>query len=120
MNPVLTGCDSIHVLHLTITVGLDNHDGFDFKVYPNPTSNIVNVQCTMNNVQAKTFEIRLYDAYGRLLDVVETLCATSLQTGAHDSSVQTQIDLSRYASGIYFVKAVADGETVTVRKVVKQ
>ena len=114
------GCDSVVTLHLTITVGVDDYDGFDLKVYPNPTSGIVNVQCTMNNVQAETFEIRLYDAYGRLLDVVETLRATSLQMDARGSSVQTQIDLSRYANGIYFVKAVADGETIAVRKVVKE
>jgi hypothetical protein len=31
-----------------------------------------------------------------------------------------QIDFSQYAKGIYFVKAVADGKTIAVRKVVKQ
>ena len=99
-------------LHLTITVGLDDYEGFDFKVYPNPTSNIVNVECIMKNDDWGGMELHLSDAYGRLLDVVETLRATSLQTA--------QIDLSRYASGVYFIKAVADGKTVTVRKVVKQ
>ena len=95
----------------TITVGIDDHDGLDFKVYPNPTSNIVNVQCSMHDTQAETLEIRLYDAYGRLLGVVETHGRASLQT--------TQIDLSQFADGFYFVKAVADGKTVAVRKVVK-
>ena len=114
------GCDSVVTLHLTITVGIDDYDGFDLKVYPNPTSGIVNVQCTMNNVQFGEMELQVFDAYGRLLDVVETLRSTSLQTDARGSSVQTQIDLSRYANGIYFVKAVADGETIAVRKVVKE
>ncbi|MBP5496213.1 MAG: T9SS type A sorting domain-containing protein [Bacteroidales bacterium] len=95
----------------TITVGIDDHDGLDFKVYPNPTSNIVNVQCSMHDTQAETLEIRLYDAYGRLLGVVETHGRASLQTA--------QIDLSQFADGFYFVKAVADGKTVAVRKVVK-
>jgi hypothetical protein len=36
------------------------------------------------------------------------------------SSVQTQIDLSHYAAGVYFVKAVADDKVVAVRKVVKR
>ncbi|MBR6160615.1 MAG: T9SS type A sorting domain-containing protein [Bacteroidales bacterium] len=31
-----------------------------------------------------------------------------------------QIDLSRYANGVYFIKAVTDGNVVAVRKVVKQ
>ncbi|MBP5562725.1 MAG: T9SS type A sorting domain-containing protein [Bacteroidales bacterium] len=44
----------------------------------------------------------------------------SLRTDAHGSSVQTQIDLSLYAAGVYFVKAVADGNVVAVRKMVKR
>ena len=98
------GCDSVVTLHLTITVGVNDYDGVDFKIYPNPTSNIVNMQCTMNNVQTETFEIRLYDAYGQLLDVIE----------------KGQIDLSRYSNGVYFVRAVTNGKTIAVRKVVKQ
>ena len=50
--------------------------------------------------------------YGRLLDMVETQSFTSLQP--------VQYDLSRYASGIYYVKSVADGNELAVRKVVKQ
>ena len=106
------GCDSVVTLHLTITVGIDDYDGFDFKVYPNPTNGVVNVQCTMNNAQFGEVELQVCDAYGRLLDVVETQNFASLQTA--------QIDLSRYAAGVYFLKAVADGETIAVRKVVKQ
>ena len=96
----------------TITVGLDDHDGFDFKVYPNPTSNIVNVECIMKNEEWSNVELYLCDAYGRLLDVVRANNHSPLQTA--------QIDLSGYANGIYFVKAVANGKTVAVRKVVKQ
>ena len=56
--------------------------------------------------------IQLYDIYGKLLGVVETQNFASLQTA--------QIDLSRYANGVYFIKAVMDGKTIAVRKVVKQ
>ncbi len=38
------GCDSVVTLHLTITVGLDDHETVDFKVFPNPTTGILNVQ----------------------------------------------------------------------------
>ena len=103
------GCDSVVTLHLTITVGVDDFDGFDFKVYPNPTSSVVNVQCTMNNVQVETVEIWLYDAYGKLVNVA----------AANNEGI-AQIDLSRYAPGIYIIKAVADGNVVAVRKVVKR
>ena len=117
------GCDSIVTLHLTITVGVNDYDGFDFKVYPNPTTGIVNVQCTMNNVQVETMEILVYDAFGRLLrttDGVETCHCASLQTDTHGSSAQAQIDLSRFSPGVYLLKVVADGNVVAVRKVVKR
>ena len=119
------GCDSIVTLHLTITVGIDDYNlGASMTVYPNPTTGVVNVQCTMNNGQAGEVEFQLFDAFRRLLrstDGVETQCTTSLQTDTHGSSVQTaQIDLSRFAAGVYFVKAMADDNVIAVRKVVKQ
>ena len=106
------GCDSVVTLHLTITVGIDNHENFNFKVYPNHTNVVVTVECAMNNTQFGDMKLQLVDAYGRLVDVVETMCTSSLQT--------IQIDLSRYAKGVYFIKAVTNGKTIAVRKVVKQ
>jgi len=92
----------------TITVGIDDHEIVDFKVFPNPTTGVVNVQCTMNNVQLSGAEIRVVDMYGKLL-----------QTKPFDDET-TYVDMSQYANGVYFVKAVADGKTIAVRKVVKQ
>ena len=98
------GCDSVVTMHLTITVGVNDYDGFDFKVYPNPTTGVVNVQITNHNSPITEFHV--FDAYGKLIRVVD------VQT--------TQIDLSGFASGVYFIKAVSDGNVVAVRKVVKQ
>ena len=94
-------------------VGIIDHNINDaLTVYPNPTSDVVNVQLSISNEQLDKVDIHLVDAYGRLLDVVETPCMASPET--------TQINLSRYAKGVYFVKAVADGKTIAVRKVVKR
>ena len=106
------GCDSVVTLHLTITVGIEDYIGFDFKVYPNPTTNIVKNEFEMGNGELGDVIIQLYDIYAKLLGVVETQNFASLQTA--------QIDLSRYANGVYFIKAVMDGKTIAVRKVVKQ
>jgi len=106
------GCDSVVTLHLTITVGVDDHETVDFKVYPNPTNNIVNIECIMHDEELGEVELHLVDAYGRVLDVVEANNHSPLQTA--------QIDLSRYASGVYFVKLVAENKTIAVRKVVKK
>ena len=109
------GCDSVVTMHLTITVGIDDHHlGASMTVYPNPTTSVVNVQCSMNNVHEGTVEFQLFDAFGRLLrktDGVETQNFASLQTA--------RIDLSHCAAGVYFVKAVADGCVIAVRKVIK-
>ncbi len=117
------GCDSVVTLHLTITVGIDDHNlGASMNVYPNPTSGVVNVECIMNNVEMHSVEFHVYDAFGRLLQStggVETRHGTSLPTDKHGSSVQTQIDLSHYAAGVYFIKAVTNGNVVAVRKVIK-
>ena len=67
-----------------------------------------------HNQQLDDVEIQLYDVYGRLLEVVT-------MGDARGASIQTtQIDLSRYAQGVYFVKAVAEGKVIAVRKVVKR
>ena len=106
------GCDSIVTLHLTITVGLDDHEIVDFKVFPNPTTGVVNVECIMKNEQLGEVEIQVVDMYGKLVDVVG---------GNNHSPLRTaRIDLSRYASGVYFVKLMAENKTIAVRKVVKQ
>jgi len=103
------GCDSVVILHLTITVGVEDYNGFDLRVYPNPTTNIVNVECETWKGKLGDVIIQLYDVYGKLMDIM---------TVANDKT--TQIDLSHYAPGVYFIKAVADGNVMGVRKVVKQ
>ena len=85
----------------------------ELKIYPNPTSDLVNVQLTMNNEQLAGVEIQLFDIYGRLLQVAN-------MADAQGASLQSmQIDLSQYAKGVYFVKAVSQGKTIAVRKVVR-
>ena len=128
------GCDSVVTLHLTIETGInDLNQNASMKVYPNPTSNIVNVELSINNGPSNNVAIQVFDIYGKLLDVVNvgnTDAIHRVPTGhsvdsygeanAHDLSAQTtQIDLSRYANGVYFIKAVAEGNMLAVRKVVK-
>ena len=110
------GCDSIVTLTLTIdpcdTNGINENGMANLTLYPNPTTGMVNVQFTMNNEQWENVEIQVLDVYGRLLQTVETCHGASLQT--------TQIDLSQYATGVYFVRMVNGGKVVAVRKVVKE
>lgn len=102
------GCDSIVTLHLTITAGVGEWNGCTFNIYPNPTTSILNVDFSVENMNANGIEIQLLDVYGRLLNVVQANSGT------------TQIDLSVYANGVYFIQLVADGQVVGARKVVRQ
>ncbi len=110
------GCDSVVTLTLTIepcdTNGINENGMANLTLYPNPTTGMVNVQFTMNNVQSGAGEIQVLDVYGRLLQTVETCHGASLQT--------TQIDLSHYATGVYFVRMVNGGKVMAVKKVVRR
>ena len=53
-------------------------------------------------------ELRVYDVYGRLLHTVP----------AGEQTVQ--IDLSHYATGVYLIQLVNNGNVMAVRKVVKE
>lgn len=102
------GCDSIVTLHLTIETGINDHNlNTSMNVYPNPTSDKVNVQLTEYDSQSNNMEIQLFDIYGKLLQTVPA------------SNENLQINLSSYAQGVYFIKAVSEGNMLAVRKMVK-
>lgn len=102
------GCDSIVTLHLTIETGINDHNlNTSMNVYPNPTSDKVNVQLTEYDSQSNNMEIQLFDIYGKLLQTVPA------------SNENLRINLSSYAQGVYFIKAVVEGNVLAVRKVVK-
>ena len=105
------GCDSIIVLHLTVETGVNDYlMNASMNVFPNPTSNMVNVQLNLFNNELNSVEIQLYDIYGKWLNSWSV------------SGETTEIDLSSYASSVYFIKAV-DKERqrlIGIRKIVKQ
>lgn len=72
-------------------------------VYPNPSSDVVNVQCTMNNVQS----IEVFDVFGKLItstNVIDNLA---------------RINVSDLAPGMYFVRVATDSGVVTKQFVKK-
>ena len=66
-----------------------------------PTPN--NVQCTMNNVQFEVTDMEMYDVYGKVVRIVETLRATSLQ----------EINVHDLAPGLYFIRLTTNQCVVT-------
>jgi hypothetical protein len=87
----------------TVDALANDLDQVDIVLYPNPTKDVVNVQCTMYNAQCSGIEI--VDVYGKVVRTdVETLRATSLPT---------QINVSGLAAGMYFVRVTTDKGVVT-------
>ena len=85
----------------TTDVGIVNHLENSIVLFPNPTKDVVNVQCTMNNAQCSGIEV--VDVYGK---VVRTA------VGANNDS-PTQINVSGLAAGMYFVRVTTDEGVVT-------
>ena len=85
---------------------IDNMDAYleNVEVYPNPTTDVVNVQCTMNNVQCSGIEV--IDVYGKIITTVGTRFIASAQ-------IPVQINVSGLAAGMYFVRVTTDRGVVT-------
>ena len=89
------------------TVDIEQYKTADLLIYPNPTTDIVTVRLSPETCNLNP-EIQVFDIYGRRLQMISVAGET------------TQIDLSRYSTGIYLVKLVNGGKVVATGKVVKQ
>ena len=100
------GCDSTIILNLVVleASGIDDIDGVTMNVYPNPTAGKVNI--ALDGVTEVSIE--MYDIYGRRLERQDEV-----------GSVAT-IDMSDYASGIYFVRIYKSDKLIATTKVVRK
>jgi hypothetical protein len=113
---VRTDCsESIMVYSMPLVITMPLYDAIttydessEWILYPNPTSDKINVQLTMNGEQLRNVEVQLYDMYGKWLNSWKV------------SSETTEIDLSSYAASVYFIKVVDEQHLLGVRKIVKQ
>lgn len=75
-------------------------------LYPNPTSGTVSIQLTPETASTSP-EIQVFDIYGQLIEVM------------HGNSENLRVDLSNYATGVYLIKLVDNGNVIGVQKVVR-
>ncbi|MBO7628850.1 MAG: T9SS type A sorting domain-containing protein, partial [Bacteroidales bacterium] len=64
---------------------------------PNPAKDVVNVQCTMYNVQS----VEVFDVFGKLI------------TTTNDIDNPTRINVNGLADGMYFVRVTTEAGVVT-------
>ena len=96
-----TTSDWTDTVNLMILCGLEDYLQNSVTLFPNPAKEVINVQCTMHNVQS----IEVFDVFGKLLQIVETQNFASPQ--------QDQINVSGLADGMYFVRVTMDEGVVT-------
>ena len=101
---------SSSITEQTTNVGIENRLASSITLYPNPANDVVNVECTMNNVQLQGIEI--IDVYGKVVRTVVETC--------HGASLQTRINVSGLAAGMYFVRVTTDQGVATKPFVVKR
>ena len=78
------------------------------QIYPNPAREYVDVCVMDENVQISGIEV--YDIYGKIVRTVET---------RHGTSLQTRINLSGLATGVYTVRVRTNRDTLT-QKIILQ
>ena len=87
----------------TTDVGIVNYLENSITLFPNPANDVVNVQCTMNNVQLEGIDV--IDVYGKVVRTV---------VGANNySPMPIRINVSGLANGMYFVRVTTDEGVVT-------
>lgn len=103
---------SIQVNSTYVTSSIDANSFFNTisGAYPNPVSDKANVNVSLK--KGAIVNMELQDAMGKSLEI-QTL---DLQAGNHTLSAS----LKGMATGIYFIRLSIDGETMQVRKVVKE
>ena len=103
------------VANFTNDVGIvETHNCASLRVYPNPTTGVLNIQETMNNEQLTMNNVEVFDIYGRKVISDMRLSDMRYPTSEIGKSEIT-INISHLPAGIYFLKV--GNETV---KVVKQ
>ena len=81
----------------TTTTGIENWLESSVTLFPNPAKEVVNVECTMNNVQS----VEVYDVFGKLITTVNAI------------DNPTRINVAGLANGVYFVRVTTDAGIVT-------
>jgi hypothetical protein len=93
----------VYSIALDGLAGVDSQLASNFKVYPNPTSNVVNV----NSANALVNAVNFTDLNGRIV-----------KSAKFNGAADAQVNISDLASGVYMMNISSDKGT-TVKKIVK-
>jgi HYR domain/Secretion system C-terminal sorting domain len=81
----------------------------ELSIYPNPTNSSINLE--LQQYEGKNVAVQILNSFGREV----------FNTTYKEVSTQTyKIDMQTYPTGMYFIKATAEGVESVVKKVMKQ
>ena len=100
----VNGCDSIITLHLTVLTGVNEYNGMDFSVAPNPAHDYVIVSVKNANEE---MAVDLLDISGRVL--------RTQRLAAGESTLR--LERGNLPNGIYMLRLTIHGQKLT-RKVI--
>ena len=80
------------------TAGVDDQNQLDISIYPNPTSDIVHIDCNYSQLK-----VVVYDILGK--QVI-------------NKSITNSIDISQLEKGVYILQ-LSDGVKLSTRKIIK-
>ena len=92
---------------MMVLCGIEDWLENSVTLFPNPAKEVINVECTMNNVQFEVETVEVYDVYGKLVNTV----------AVNENPIR--INVSNLADGMYFVRVTTEKGAVTKRFVKK-
>lgn len=92
---------------VTGTASIDDINLFDFNLFPNPSSNVINL--AFDNIVSEQITIEIYDVLGKLNKIDNISVANT----------KVSIDISSLSRGIYIIKAYF-GNSISVQRFIKE
>lgn len=92
---------------ISVVIGIDKAKeiNLSFSAYPNPANKYVVLN--IGNYDFKNLNIQLYDLNGKLLKTIKA------------QGIETKIDMSELANGIYFINLIDNNKMVKTFKIIK-
>lgn len=98
--------DDIAFSYMGSSVGLTDNSSSPYNVFPNPTTDLINVEL---GTAASTIDIFIYDVTGKQMRIDQV----NSSAGVH------QLDLSELNSGLYFLTLITESQKYTHKILVK-
>jgi|GEM_PF-1547437 len=106
-NPGSMASDRFEILFHSTTLGTNDFDLAGIAIYPNPASNILNINFGENTSRFDTVE--LFDISGRL--VAQQAISNQLE--------DTHLDIKTFSSGVYILKVSSKTEQISTKIIIE-